>query len=109
MPDNILLPGDGYIRTDTVVHCHGNGDTCTVYLNNGNVQLINESIESIEQKLPGHQFVQLGPSHIVNIDFVNRYVEGPPAHVIMHNGTRIFIPVEWKKRLDKLLNSWSGR
>ena len=108
MPDNILLPGDGYIRTDTVVHCHDNGDTCTLYLNNGNVQVINQTIDSIEQKLPGHQFVRLDPSHIVNIDFVNRYVKGPPAYVIMHNGTRIIIPVAYKKRHDKLLNSLSG-
>lgn len=105
MPDNIFLPEGGHIRIDTVVYCSGEDGPCTVYLNNGNVHTVNETIDTIQQKLPGHQFVRLHPSRIVNIDFINRYIAGPPAQVILHDGTQITIPAAWKKRHDKLLNS----
>jgi two-component system, LytTR family, response regulator len=105
MTDTIQLPGNGFIRTDTVVHCDSNDGGCTIYLNNGNTQVIDESIETVGRQLPPHQFVRLHPSHIVNVDFINRYVEAPAAHVVLHNGAKIPVSAAAKKRFSKLLDT----
>ena len=105
MDENISLPGDGFIKIDTVVHCSGGDTSSTLFLNNGNVLTVNESIDSMEEKLPAHRFVRLNPIRIVNIDFANRYVKGPPAYVVLYDGTKIFVAPAWEKRYDKLLNS----
>jgi two-component system LytT family response regulator len=98
--------GNESIRMDTVVYCSAQGNDCTVYLNNGNIHTLNETLESAGKKLPAHRFVQLHPSHIVNIDFINRYVPIRPAHIVLYDGTEIPIPPAERKRYNKLLNSF---
>ena len=105
MSGNIFITEEGHIKIDTIIYCFTKGNSSAVYLNNGSVCTLKERMETILLKLPGHQFVQLHPSYFINIDFIDRYVSAPPAHVILHNRTIIYIPVSWQKRNEKLLNS----
>lgn len=105
MSGNIFITKEGHIKIDTIIYCYTKSNSTGVYLNNGSVCILNERLETILIKLPGHQFVQLHPFCFVNIDFIDRYVSEPPAHVILHDRTMIYIPVSWQKRNEKLLNS----
>jgi two-component system LytT family response regulator len=106
--ETLYLTHSGHesIRMDTVVYCTASDKECTVFLNNGNMYTLNETLQSVREKLPAHRFVQLHPSHIVNIDFINRYVPARPAHIVLFDGTQITIPSSERKRYQKLLNSF---
>jgi two-component system, LytTR family, response regulator len=104
----LLLPntvGKDYIRFDTIVRCEGQKGSCIIYLNNENKQMVCKTINFIEKKLPIHMFIKVQPLQIVNLSFINRYINDKDDYLVMHDGTKISISNSYRKLLNGLIKS----
>jgi DNA-binding LytR/AlgR family response regulator len=91
------------IKIDTIVFIAAVGLESEIHLNNGNKFTFSENIKTISEKLPMEKFLVINNKYIVNIAFVNRYVQTDENCIVMHDGTKIPIPTKRNKRLDDIL------
>jgi two-component system, LytTR family, response regulator len=104
----LLLPNTvakDYIKLDTIVRCEEQKDCSIIYLNNGNKHIVSKTLKSIAKKLPPHMFIKVQPLHIVNLAFINRYIEATEDYLIMHDGTKILLSNTYKKTIKNLLKT----
>jgi two-component system, LytTR family, response regulator len=97
--------GKDFIRIDTIVRCEMLEAECVIYLNNGNKHAVNKTLKGIIRYLPAHKFLKVHHLHIVNIDFINRYIKSSEDYLVMHDGTNIPISRTLKKVIKELMKA----
>ncbi len=91
------------IKLDTIVFVEAINEDCIIHINNGNKQVIKKTLDSLNILLPQQKFIQIPPSHIVNIAFINRYVTGIENYLVLHNAVRIPISENQKKMFSLII------
>ncbi len=102
IPHNV---GTDLIKIDSIVHCKANNVYCFIYLNNGTKLTVCKTLKAILEKLPRYKFLKLHRSHVVNIEFINRYVNGIEGYVVLFDGTKISVARSQKKQLNEIIKS----
>ena len=92
-----------FIKLDTIVFIVAIGLECKIHINNGNKFTFFENLKTISNKLPKEKFLAINNKYILNIAFINRYVQTDEHYIVMHDGTKIPIPAKKNKQLDDIL------
>lgn len=101
----IALPvSDGlqFVNTYDIIRCEADGNYCMVYLKDKSKILISKTIKYLENLIQNQKFIRVHQSHLVNIDFVKKYVRGKNGQIILDDKT--IIPVSRSKKDDFLDN-----
>jgi two-component system LytT family response regulator len=99
----IALPvSDGleFISTVKILRCEADGNYCTIYLNDGNKMVISKTLKYISDLINQQKFVRVHQSHIINMDYIKKYIRGKNGSIIMDDGS--VIPVSRAKKDDFL-------
>ncbi len=102
----IALPvSDGlqFVSIEKIVRCEADGNYCTIYLDDGNKMVISKTLKYISELVKQQKFVRVHQSHIINMDFIKKYIRGKNGQIIMDDGS--VIPVSRAKKdgfLDNL-------
>lgn len=94
------------VKISDIMHCASHQSYTQIYLANGKKLMATKSLKQYESVLKQHQFVRIHQSHLVNINFIEKYVKGLGGHLVLTNGTEL--PVAARKKefllneLDKL-------
>ena len=92
-----------FIKLDTIVFIKAIGLESEIHINSGNKFIFPENIKKVSEKLPVQKFLGIANKYLLNIAFVNRYVQNNENYIVMHDGTKISIPIKRSKRLDYIL------
>ena len=95
--------GKDFIRIDTIVRCEMLEAKCIIYINNGNKHAVNITLKGIIKYLPAHKFLKVHSLHMINIDFINRYIKSSKDYLVLHDGTIIPISRTLKKLTKELM------
>lgn len=104
-PKKIKITFDGkihFLNPEDILYCEGEGNYCTVFLENGKKMLLSQKLKQIEGILPEYIFYRIHNSYIVNLLKVTAYHKHD-GYVEINNAKTI--PVSRHKRgeiLDKL-------
>jgi two-component system LytT family response regulator len=99
----IALPvSDGleFISTDKILRCEADGNYCTIYVNDGTKMIISKTLKYISDLIKQQKFVRVHQSHIINMDYIKKYIRGKNGTIIMDDGS--VIPVSRSKKDDFL-------
>ena len=96
----ITLDGFTFVRFNEIVRCEAQGNYTSVFLSNGNSLLITKTLKHYEEILVEKMFFRIHKSHLINLNFVRRFIRGKQGLVEMNDGTQI--EVSFRKR-DALL------
>lgn len=91
------------IKLDTIVFIRAIGLKSEIHLNNGNTFTFSDNLKTISAKLPYEKFLTITNKYLLNIAFINRYVQTNENYIVMHDGTKISIPTKRNKRLNGIL------
>ena len=94
LTDKIALPlGDAmqFVLPDEIVRCESDSNYTHVFLVNGKKITIAKTLKEVEQNIHGGPFFRIHQSHLVNINYISKYLKGDNAYVIMKDGTQIGI------------------
>jgi len=82
-----------------IVRCEAQGNYTDVRLANGSSLLITKTLKHYEDILIMDNFFRVHKSHLVNLDFVRRYVKGRQGMIEMVDGQMIEVSTRKKEAL----------
>jgi two-component system LytT family response regulator len=94
------------VRIADIIQCQSLQNYTQIYLSNGKKITSTKSLKQFEELLGSSGFVRIHQSHLVNLNYIDKYVKGSGGHLILTDGTKLPVAVRKKehfmKELDKL-------
>lgn len=107
--EKIALPtSDGIqlIRVSNIIRCQSDGNYTHFFLKQGEKILITRTLKEYTDLLSEHGFHRIHHSHLINISYVERYVNRDGGYVVMEDGTHVEIS---RRKKDEFLTALFGK
>lgn len=95
----IVLPqlnGFDVVKINDIIRCKANDNFTEFYLTNGTKKLISRTLKFYEDLLKDFDFVRIHKSHLINIQYVTKYMKGKGGQVEMSDGSVVDVSVNQK-------------
>ena len=99
LSDKIALPTqDGFIfvKRPDIIRCEAHGNYTQVFLNDGRKLMITKTLKHYEEALEGGHFFRAHKSHLINLQYVRKFIKGKQSYIETTDG--ISIEVSTRKR-----------
>jgi two-component system LytT family response regulator len=77
------------VDLDKIIRCEADRNYTSFYLVDQKKILVSKTLKDYETLLTGHNFLRVQQSHLVNLDFVDRYDKAHGGSVIMKDGSEV--------------------
>jgi two-component system LytT family response regulator len=84
------------VDLDKIIRCESDRNYTSFYLVDHKKILVSKTLKDYETLLTGHNFLRVQQSHLVNLDYVDRYDKAHGGTVIMKDGSEV--PISPAKR-----------
>ncbi len=84
------------VELETIIRCEADRNYTTFFLTKGNKIVVSKTLKEYEGLLSNYNFLRVQQSHLINLDFVDRYDKIDGGHVVMKDGSQI--PLSPSKR-----------
>ncbi len=104
-PKKIVVPtSDGMhvIKLSDIVRLESSSNYTTFFLNNAKSLLASKTLKEFDTMLSGYNFNRIHKSHLVNMNYLKRYVQTDGGYLILEDGSKI--PVANRKK-EQLLHT----
>lgn len=89
------------IQIDHIIRCEADDYYTRIFLNDGRMIMVSKTLKNTEELLSGKSFIRSHKSHLVNLQYVKKYVKSDGGYLELKDGTTI--PVSRRKK-DQILN-----
>jgi len=93
------------VELDSIVRCEADRNYTTFFLENGNKIFVSKTLKEYELLLSNYNFIRVQQSHLLNIDFVDRYDKVDGGSVVMKDGSHIPLSPSKRDLFFKLLET----
>jgi two-component system LytT family response regulator len=91
------------VRIADIVQCHAQRNYTQIQLNGGKKITSSKSLKLFEELLQDCGFVRIHQSHLVNLQYMDRYIKGAGGHIILKDGTSLPVAARKKEHFLKEL------
>jgi two-component system, LytTR family, response regulator len=91
------VDGLHFIPIADIIRLEADSNYTTFYLQNGTKFLSSRSLIDYEELLNDHNFFRCHHSHIINLNFVSKYIKNDGGEIVMSDGTHVDISRRKKK------------
>jgi two-component system LytT family response regulator len=101
-PEKITLPtteGIHIIKIKNIVRCSADDCYTNFIMNDGNKIIVSKTLKEYSELLEDLNFFRVHQSHLVNLDYIERFVNTDGAYLIMSNGDQVDVSRRRKKSL----------
>ena len=98
----IVLPqlnGFEVIRVKDVIRIKANDNFSDFHLQDGSVKVICRTLKHYEELLSDFDFLRVHKSHLINLQYVQRYIKGKGGQIIMTDNSEVEVSQNKKKDL----------
>lgn len=91
-PKRLTIPtneGFQFINIENIMYLEASNNYTTLYLSGDQKFLVCRTLKDFEDLLPVHTFIRIHHSHIINKDYVEKYIRGDGGQVVMKNGNNL--------------------
>lgn len=92
------------IEIDDIVHCEADKNYTFFYLNDGKKILVSKTLKDYDTMLSGFSFFRVHQSHLINLNYVERYDKHDGGSVILKDGSSIPLSPAKKEQFFKNLD-----
>lgn len=71
---------------EEIMYCRSDGNYTVLHLENGKTLIVSKSLKEIENLLPESLFSRIHHSHMINLSFTKKLIEGDEDKVEMQDG-----------------------
>lgn len=86
-----------------IIHCEAQENYTMFYLTNDARLMVSRTLKEFEELLQEHLFVRVHKTHLVNFNFIARFLNQDGGSVVLKNGTIIPVSVRKKDVVLKLI------
>lgn len=107
-PKKIVIPSsDGMhiIKVSDILRCESSSNYTQFVLLTGKNLLASKTLKEFDNMLSDHNFERIHKSHLVNMNYVKRYVQSDGGYVIMEDDSKIPVANRKKEQLMALLKA----
>jgi len=109
-PAKIMVPsskGLQMVRIKDIIRLESSSNYTTFYPKEGKVLLSSRTLKEYDNLLQGYHFFRPHKSHLININYLVRYVQQEGGYLVMEDETRVPVANRKKEQLMNLLRSMS--
>ncbi|MFY7990554.1 MAG: LytR/AlgR family response regulator transcription factor [Fluviicola sp.] len=77
------------VDLDNIIRCEADRNYTSFFLSDGKKILVSRTLKDYETLLSGHNFLRVQQSHLINLNFVDRYDKGNGGAVVMKDGSEV--------------------
>lgn len=77
------------VDLDQIIRCEADRNYTSFFLTEGRKILVSRTLKDYETLLTGHNFLRVQQSHLINLNFVDRYDKGNGGAVVMKDGSEV--------------------
>ena len=77
------------VELDTIIRCEADRNYTSFFLTEGKKILVSKTLKEYETLLSVHNFVRVQQSHLINIQYVDRYDKKNGGAVVMKDGSEV--------------------
>lgn len=77
------------VELDEIVRCEADRNYTSFFLVNGKKILVSKTLKEYETLLSSSNFLRVQQSHLINLDYVDRYDKGNGGSVVMKDGSEV--------------------
>lgn len=97
--------GVEFVKLDQIIRCEASQNYCKVIISHQRAILVSKNIGEIEDSLPEDLFLRVHKSHIVNVNYVLKYIKSEGGSLLMEDGEEVTISRLKKDEILKKLFS----
>ncbi len=94
-----LMEGFDVVRMSEILYCEAEDNFTRFYFKDGRKTLICRNLKFYETALTDFGFHRIHRSHIVNLEYISRYIKGKGGSVILENGKELMVSNNKKSAL----------
>lgn len=98
-----LMEGFDVVKMSEILYCEAEDNFTRFHFKDGRKTLICRNLKFYEKALEPFGFFRVHRSHIINLDYITRYIKGKGGSVILENGAEILVSNNKKTELIKRL------
>ncbi len=83
------LDGIYFINIKDIIRCEAEDNYTHIHLKNGDRITASKTIKSYEDLLSGVNFYRVHKSHLINLNYMRKFVKGDGGYLVMDDGKRI--------------------
>ncbi len=91
------------VEIETIIRCEADKNYTSFYLADGKRIIVSKTLKDFDTMLTGYNFFRVQQSHLINIDFIDRYDKHDGGSVIMKDGASIPLSPAKKDQFFQLL------
>lgn len=88
-----------------IIRCEADKNYTFFYLNNGKKILVSRTLKDFELLLANHGFFRVQQSHLINLEYIDRYDKTEGGSVIMKDGAAVPLSTAKKEQFFQLLEN----
>lgn len=77
------------VDLDQIIRCEADRNYTSFFLKEGKKILVSRTLKDYETLLTGHNFLRIQQSHLINLNYVDRYDKGNGGAVVMKDGSEV--------------------
>lgn len=77
------------VDLDEIIRCEADRNYTSFFLKEGRKILVSRTLKDYETLLTGHNFLRVQQSHLINLNYVDRYDKGNGGAVVMKDGSEV--------------------
>lgn len=77
------------VDLDQIIRCEADRNYTSFFLKEGKKILVSRTLKDYETLLTGHNFLRVQQSHLINLNYVDRYDKGNGGAVVMKDGSEV--------------------
>jgi two-component system LytT family response regulator len=95
----ILSSMDGFdvYKIADIVRCEANGSYTTFYIKGGQRIITSKTLNNFERLLADLCFVRVHSKHLINLEYVKKYISGRGGYIVFEDGTQVDVSERKKK------------
>ena len=88
-----------------IIRCEADKNYTSFYLESGKRILVSKTLKEYDLLLSGHSFFRVQQSHLVNLNYINRYDKADGGAVIMKDGSSVPLSPAKKEQFFQILEN----
>jgi len=97
--DNIYI-----VDIDNIIRCEADNNYTSFYTSDNKKIVMSKTLKEYESLLPQSHFIRIHRSHLININFLDRFEKKNSGKVIMKDKSTVPVSTRKKEQLLKMLN-----
>lgn len=101
----ILSSMDGFevYKIVDIIRCEANGSYTTFFITEDRKVVTSKTLNNFEKLLEDMPFVRVHSKHLVNLNFIKKYVSGRGGYIVFEDGTQVDVSERKKKDFIRVM------